>query len=64
MKLVGRYIPTPKNEPAKEVYRSHGFTLSGESDGSLRWEIALPATNLACPKWIECQIGTNKSATP
>lgn len=62
-KLVGRYIPSLKNEPAKDVYRSHGFTLSGENDGGTRWEIALPAKNLACPEWIDCQISTNESAT-
>ena len=27
----------------------------GQNDGVSRWEIALPATNLACPRWISAR---------
>jgi len=63
-KLVGRFIPTKKNAPAKDVYRSHGFreTSSGGAAGESVWELPLPATGLNCPPWIELSVGAGQEA--
>jgi FkbH-like protein len=54
-KLVGRFIPTKKNAPAKDVYKSHGFRQTAEKDGESVWELALPAGSLVCPEWIRLE---------
>ena len=35
--LVGWFLPTKKNAPAKEFYNLHGFTCAMEPDGESRW---------------------------
>ena len=58
-RLVGSFLPTKKNAPARDFYPNHGFyavTLS--SDPALmptasRWELRLPHPDLVCPEWIE-----------
>lgn len=62
--LAGWYVPTAKNAPAKDVYRSHGFTLSREEGGASRWELSLPADSLRCPEWIECHVGPEENRNP
>ncbi len=37
--VVARIVETPRNLPARHLYRDHGFKMSGEG----RWTIALPA---------------------
>jgi FkbH-like protein len=50
--VVGEFIPTTKNEPCKDMYRSHGFTnIDGHSwrlDGDRKIE---------CPVWIKMRAG-------
>ena len=36
--VVGEFIPTKKNHPAREFFREQGFALSGKEDGSEYWE--------------------------
>jgi FkbH-like protein len=62
--LVGWYVPTARNAPARDVYRSHGFALSREEGGASRWELSLPADSLQCPEWIECRIGPEEKRNP
>lgn len=63
-KLVGWYVPTPKNAPARDVYRMHGFAPAGEGAGASRWELALPAAMLKCPEWIDCRVGPEEKPNP
>jgi FkbH-like protein len=56
-KLVGRFIPTKKNAPAKDVYRAHGFRQVSEKDGESVWALPLPAGSPACPPWIKLSVG-------
>ncbi len=50
-RLVGKFLPTKKNAPAKEFYAQHGFH-SENGDGS-SWEIDLKRHTIAFPEWIK-----------
>lgn len=62
-KLIGRYVPTPKNEPAREFYPSHGFNRVGDEQGESRWELPMPEQSLKCPDWIECRLAPQEDVT-
>jgi FkbH-like protein len=52
-RLVGRFLPTRKNAPAREFYPLHGFrpeTHLGE-DGV--WSLNLQEQKIACPDWVK-----------
>jgi FkbH-like protein len=50
--VVGRFIPTKKNAPAREFYAQHGFEKQEENhDGSV-WSLSLPQNTIAIPDWI------------
>lgn len=52
-KLAGWFLPTKKNAPAKDFYRSHGFTCTKEENGASRWEFDLTAGKIPAPPWIQ-----------
>jgi FkbH-like protein len=62
--LAGWYLPTATNVPARDVYRSHGFSLASEAGGASRWELSLPPAGLKCPEWIECRVGPEEKRNP
>jgi FkbH-like protein len=52
--LIGEFVETKKNVPAKDFFGKHGFVLA-ESEGDLqRWRFPLVET-LASPIWIRCE---------
>jgi len=55
-RLLGWFVPTKKNAPAKEFYAQHGFELQSQNtDGSL-WALDLAQRPIACPAWIKLDI--------
>jgi FkbH-like protein len=38
-KIVGEYIPTPKNAMIKDLYKEFGFELTNEKNGISTWEL-------------------------
>ncbi len=54
-RLVGRFIPTKKNVPAREFYRDHGFAPIGDptTDGPAEWMLDLTTRKIPWPQWIE-----------
>jgi FkbH-like protein len=51
--LLGRFLPTKKNAPARDFYAQHGFDLVEEKgDGSV-WSLSLPHHTIASPDWIK-----------
>jgi FkbH-like protein len=51
--LGGFFLPTWKNAPARDFFKSHGFSqVSKEEQGSY-WELDLAQSRLACPDWIK-----------
>lgn len=55
-RLVGDFIPTAKNPPAKEIYAKNGFRCLNESSAGSRWVLDLSSSRLTPPEWIDCRI--------
>ena len=55
-KMIGEFVPTKKNAPAKDFYRQHGFTLAKEDGPNQVWELALVSGALSVPPWIELHV--------
>ena len=52
--LVGEFIPTKKNAPARDFYPRHGFVRVGDEggSGSEHWRLELGRGGVAWPQWI------------
>jgi FkbH-like protein len=50
--LRGIYVPTAKNEPARDLYGRHGFHLTVEHDGTQQWELNILSDRIAAPAWL------------
>jgi FkbH-like protein len=55
--LVGEYVQTKKNQPAKEFYRQHGFVLSNDDNGRQEWRLDVVAKPVRKPPWIATASG-------
>jgi|SRR5579872_6720950 len=51
--LVGRFIATAKNMPAKDFYLRHGFALLEELPSQTSWQLELATKDITNPIWIE-----------
>jgi FkbH-like protein len=56
-RLLGRFIPTKKNEPAKEFYPQHGFELESQNTEGSLWVLDLRQRTITCPAWIKLGTG-------
>ena len=54
-KLVGPFIPTAKNTPAKEIYAKNEFQCVSEDESGSMWELDFAKNSLRPPEWIECR---------
>ena len=52
-RLIGEYIPTPKNAPARRAYAEMGFTFQSHRDGSDVWELDVRNTPVRVPDWFQ-----------
>ncbi len=50
--LVGEYVQTKKNQPVKEFYGKHGFSLSSDDNGRQQWRLNVAANPVRKPAWI------------
>ncbi|HUS15302.1 MAG TPA: HAD-IIIC family phosphatase, partial [Chloroflexia bacterium] len=51
--VQGWYRPTVKNDPVKDCYRRHGFTLAVQTgEGAALWTLALAEARIAPPGWL------------
>ena len=55
--LLGDYIETPKNVPAKEFYSRHGFTVDGQKvdEKLVRYRLSTEGSVLV-PQWIKMEV--------
>jgi FkbH-like protein len=51
-RIVGRFIPTAKNAPARDIYAGNGFRLVEEQEAGSLWQLDLAETTLAIPEWV------------
>jgi FkbH-like protein len=54
--LQGWFLPTKKNEPAKEFYPRHNFRLLAERDGGTLWSMDVEQAEFKCPEWIRLTV--------
>jgi len=52
-KVVGKFIPTKKNVPARDFYSMHGFRKEAEQNGEILWTLEIRQSTISCPNWIE-----------
>jgi FkbH-like protein len=55
-KLVGEYIETAKNAPARDFYSQHGFSELDNKDGVTRWVASLAKASQTSPPWIRREV--------
>jgi FkbH-like protein len=51
-KVTAWFLPTRKNEPASQIYPSHGFAKLAENATGSLWELRLPEQAIRKPAWI------------
>jgi FkbH-like protein len=59
--LRGWFLPTPKNTPAAEFYRKHGFELCTTTDAGTLWHLDLSKAEVTCPDWIRLTVTEESS---
>jgi FkbH-like protein len=52
VRLIGEYVQTKKNQPVKEFYAQHGFSLQKDENGRQEWMLNVAATPIQKPSWI------------
>ncbi len=52
-RVIGEYIPTKKNAPAKDVYERHGFEKIGTEGDVTRWALDITKKTIEVPEYIE-----------
>ncbi len=55
-RLVGWFVPTKKNAPARDFYQRHGFQCSTERDGASCWEFDITKEQIDPPQWIHRKV--------
>ena len=50
--LKGRFVPTPKNAPARDLFERHGFARGAERDGGDDWCLDLATHRVDWPSWF------------
>jgi len=55
--LMGEYIETAKNSPAKDFYSRHGFTVGDQQDGGIIvWSRLITENAVMVPQWIRMEV--------
>jgi len=55
-RLVGWFLPTKKNAPARDFYEQHGFERQATNGGGSLWALDLKSSTLHCPDWIKLKV--------
>lgn len=62
-RLVGWFLPTKKNAPARDFYRQHGFERQESNGAGSLWALELSRSTLRCPDWITLKVSVGSSTT-
>jgi FkbH-like protein len=57
-RLVGWFLPTKKNAPARDFYEQHGFNRQETNGSGSLWTLDLKSSTLQCPDWIKLKVAT------
>ena len=55
-RVIGWFLPTKKNAPARDFYRQHGFVEQLENDTGTLWVLELKSSTLRAPDWIKLNV--------
>jgi FkbH-like protein len=55
-RLVGWFLPTKKNAPARDFYQQHGFERQETNGTGSLWALDLQSSTLRCPAWIKLKV--------
>jgi FkbH-like protein len=55
-RLVGFFLPTRKNAPAKDFFCRSGFKCHLQDNEGSQWVLDLQNHQIACPEWIELSV--------
>jgi FkbH-like protein len=55
--LVGWFLPTKKNAPARDFYQEHGFSRQEQNESGSLWALDLKNFTLRSPDWIKLRVG-------
>jgi FkbH-like protein len=55
-RLIGCFVPTRKNAPARDFYSQHGFKLESAGDEGSKWILDLTSEAIPFPSWIDLKI--------
>jgi FkbH-like protein len=62
-RLVGWFLPTKKNAPARDFYEQHGFNRQETNGTGSLWTLDLKSSTLRCPDWIKLKVSADNSTT-
>jgi FkbH-like protein len=62
-RLVGWFLPTKKNAPARDFYEQHGFNRQETNGTGSLWTLDLKSSILRCPDWIKLKVGADSPTT-
>jgi len=57
-RLVGWFLATKKNAPARDFYEQHGFERQKTDGAGSLWALDLESSTLQCPDWIKLKVTT------
>jgi FkbH-like protein len=60
-RLVGWFLPTKKNAPARDFYPQHGFERQEANGTGSLWTMDLKSSTLRCPDWIKLKVNVGSS---
>ena len=55
-RLVGWFLPTKKNAPARDFYEQHGFEQQEVNGAGSLWALDLNSSTLTSPEWIKLKV--------
>jgi FkbH-like protein len=55
-RLIGWFLPTKKNAPARDFYEQHGFERQEVNDTGSLWKLDLKRSTLRSPEWIKVKV--------
>ncbi|MGB6387052.1 MAG: HAD-IIIC family phosphatase [Terriglobales bacterium] len=62
-RLVGWFLPTKKNAPARDFYAQHDFERREANGADSLWTLDLKSSTLHCPDWIKLKVSAGSSTT-
>jgi FkbH-like protein len=57
-RMVGWFLPTKKNAPARDFYQQHGFARQDANGTGSLWALDLKNSTLRSPDWITLRVAT------